>query len=93
MNSRVHSEMLATPFTLMFGRGPFNHACPDKDDEKLLQEDRDKMDKFWRVHKDSVSNMIYKMRVTNFEKDTYHKKTSIYKPGDIVMLRNPTKKK
>jgi len=93
MNSRIHSEILASPFSLMFGRSPFNFANTSEKDEKALQDDRKKMQQFWNTHKEIVPTLIHKMRVDKFEKSKYHKKTSEFNVGDQVVLRNPKKRK
>ncbi|KAL0490195.1 hypothetical protein AKO1_006542 [Acrasis kona] len=93
MNSRVHSEMLATPFSLMFGRSPFNFANVEEKDDKDMKLDREKMTNFWKVHKDVVPSLIHQMRIDKFEKTKYHKKTDEYEQNEVVMLRNPKKRK
>jgi transposase InsO family protein len=87
MNARIHSGMKSSPFSLMFGRGPLNIRSTDWD--KLdIDDDREKMLEFWKLFKTMVPKQIQELRVRNYERQKYHRKTIVYSIGDIVRWKN-----
>jgi transposase InsO family protein len=87
MNARIHSNTKSSPFSLMFGRGPFNIRSTDW--KKLdIDEDREKMLEFWKIFKQEVPIQIQQLRVSNFNRSKYHRKTSKYNVGDIVSWKS-----
>src|SRR3989338_6584783 len=89
INCRFHSELKSTPFSLMFGRGPFNLSTAPLDDEEQLIADREKMVKFWATFKKEVPDALHQLRLRNFNKKRYRHHTSKYDVGDMVMLADP----
>jgi len=69
MNARIHKTSVATPFALMFGRGPFNLAVSTKDID--LRKDQQVMIHFWETFKQEVPQQLHELKLKKAQKTRY----------------------
>jgi transposase InsO family protein len=87
VNGKVHAANKSVPFGLMLGRGPFSAGAVGAD--PIRDSNVGNWAGFWKTFREGVVPHIHKIQGDEFQRrvPTYRKKTSTFKPGDIVMHR------
>lgn len=84
MNVRIHPELLASPFVLMFGRSPFHYS--DESNRKDLEASQQDMLHFWKTFHRDVPDAVLRVRQIKEARSKYRHKTKQYKVGDYVTV-------
>lgn len=89
MNARVHSDLIASPFALMFGRNPMQFALNEQDSDKFYSWDTslEVLLEFWKSFSATVSNNIFRVLNKRYDSKTYRHVTGMFHVGQFVGLK------